>query len=135
MSEPRKPLRIRLRLSSRERQDPKVLLAALRAALLAHNVHLRVERRKEEPEPVPGAERDAAREHLEAAALRRVAAVLDDEAKKIAGTAPATTCRKAPNPKGVAGALKTLWNWMRGKLAAGWTFAAELVKEWAKKHI
>ena len=115
MTTPRKRI-VTIKLSDRDKADPKAIMDAVRDALRKKNFELRVHNAPvESGDPV----RQVALEQLEAAALTVAAKLLDDRARE--SVEPQQGKKRTPaSPGTIAKARKKLWDWtcFLGKM--GW---------------
>ena len=128
MTAPKKR-KVVVRLTSRQKEDAKAILDAVREALRPKYVQLEVRMRPETPEERTESERRVAVEALEAKALTALAADLE----RRAAASPPPTAQSAPSPAAVAKARKSLWDHTKALATAGWKVTVLAGLEWLKK--
>jgi len=124
---PRKRI-ITLKLSARDKDDPKAVLEAVREALKRSGMTLRVTSCEQGEEPE--VHRQIAQEQLEAAAFNLAAKHLDEKARTIAKSDEEGAAK--PSPKEAATARKKVYDWIMGKVKVGYVITVGAILDWIK---
>ena len=123
-----------IKLSSREKEDPKAILDAVQAALKPAGIQIRVCEKTGEANDPPEEPPRQALEQLEAKAMSLAGAVLDQKAREISqqdqGTEDASVKAAA-----VARARKRLLGWIAEKAKAAWQITVVGALDWAKEQV
>jgi hypothetical protein len=133
MTTPRKRI-VTVRLTARDINDPAAILDAVREALRAQDMQLRVCSLHENPTQSTEPEKQIALEQLETAALRVAAQHLDDKARELEARG-GQAGEESPSPEQIAKTRKKLIDWVKSTAKAGWRVTVVSALDWAKKQV
>jgi hypothetical protein len=124
-----------VRLSPRDKNDPKAILDAVREALRQKEMELRVCNAPEEHLDPPETVRRVALEQLEAAAITVATKVLDEKAREIEQGQAGAKGQAPPPPAAIPQARKGLVDWLGKAAKASWVVTVGAVLDWVKKQV
>ena len=123
-----------IKLSTRERQDPRAILDAIRIALKPEGIQIRVCEKTGKVENPADDIRIQASEQLEAKAMTLAGAVLDKKAREIRQGDSATE-RVRERAKAVVIVRKWFLSWVAEKARVGWRITVAAVMDWVKEQV